>query len=491
MFSFFVLILGSSLLFNEASAVSFKVAVIGAGAGGSSASYWLSLAKQRAAKGINIGVTVFEQDNRIGGRSEVVYPYGDTSYPPIEVGAALFTGGNKNMIRAASEFGLSLTSFGSPTNGTGVWDGSNLVWRTTNNSTADSIRSDQRYQDGSAKTLRLIIPYLTSFAKSYTHSFPSFATIADYSSAVGYTTLSTTTLKSYLTQGGVNSNWINDFISASTRFNYAQDASAINAVAGMASLASGNSYSIKTGNFRIFEQFLTRSGASLQLGTKVESIRKIGSKYIIETNKGEGEYDAVIVAAPLPLTKIKFIDTATKPSSFAKVNYVHLHSTTLTTTSPSLLPTYFKVDNSSMLPGTIVTTGEYGSRPEFTGLRYQYTLLRNGVTEYVVKIYSLEKLSNGKLEKLFGKNMVKWVHRQEWEAYPYFPSRSDFPPVKIDEGLYYVNAMEALFSTMETEIISSRNVVDILSKELLGSGLCGPTGAKGPITQTYVLGWDC
>ncbi|QRW17382.1 prenylcysteine lyase [Rhizoctonia solani] len=469
MFSFFVLVLGSSLLFNEASAVSFKVAVIGAGAGGSSASYWLSLAKQRAAKGINIGVTVFEQDNRIGGRSEVVYPYGDTSYPPIEVGAALFTGGNKNMIRAASEFGLSLTSFGSPTNGTGVWDGSNLVWRTTNNSTADSIRSDQRYQDGSAKTLRLIIPYLTSFAKSYTHSFPSFATIADYSSAVGYTTLSTTTLKSYLTQGcqcDQCRGWHGKF--------------------GLWELLQH-----QNGQLQDFEQFLTRSGASLQLGTKVESIRKIGSKYIIETNKGEGEYDAVIVAAPLPLTKIKFIGTATKPSSFAKVNYVHLHSTTLTTTSPSLLPTYFKVDNSSMLPGTIVTTGEYGSRPEFTGLRYQYTLLRNGVTEHVVKIYSLEKLSNGKLEKLFGKNMVKWVHRQEWEAYPYFPSRSDFPPVKIDERLYYVNAMEALFSTMETEIISSRNVVDILSKELLGSGLCGPTGAKGPITQTYVLGWDC
>jgi hypothetical protein len=30
-----------------------------------------------------------------------------------------------------------------------------------------------------------------------------------------------------------------------------------------------------------------------------------------------------------------------------------------------------------------------------------------------VKIYSLEKMSNSKLDKLFGKNTVKWVHRQE------------------------------------------------------------------------------
>ncbi|CAE6428428.1 unnamed protein product [Rhizoctonia solani] len=485
------LVLGSSLLFHEISAASSKVAIIGAGAGGSSAAYWLRHAKQRAVPGTDIEITIFEQENRVGGRCATVHPYGEPSYPPIETGAAIFTGGNRNMIRAASEFGLDLTTFGSAINGTGVWNGSQFVQRTTNNATADQVVSNQRYQDGPSKTGALIAPYLSSFAKSYTPSFPKFATIEDYSSALSYTTLSTVTLKSYLTQGGVNLNWINDFMAASTRFNYAQNVSKIHGVAGMASLASGSSYSIKTGNFKVFEQFIARSGASLRLGTTVKSITKVGPKYLVETSAGEEQYDAVIVAAPLPLTKIKFTDTATKPSSFAKVNYVHLHSTALTTTAPSLLSSYFQVDSSSPLPGTILTTGEYGSTPDFTGLRYQSTIVRNGKIEYVVKIYSLEKISNSKLDKLFGKNTVKWVHRQEWDAYPYFPTRSDFPPVKIDAKLYYVNAMEPLFSTMETEIISSRNIVDILSKELFGSGLCGPSGTKGPATENYVLGWDC
>ncbi|KAG8731551.1 hypothetical protein FRC11_003763, partial [Ceratobasidium sp. 423] len=202
-------------------------------------------------------------------------------------------------------------------------------------------------------------------------------------------------------------------------------------------------------------------------------------------------YDAIIIAAPLPLTNIEFINTASKPSSFPKVNYLHLHVTLLTTTTPSLLPTYFKVDNSSALPGTVLTTAEYGSKPQFNSIRYQAKIERNGKTEYVVKIFSPGEISDDTLATLFGKGSIGWVFRKEWDAYPYYPPRSDFPPIKLDKGLYYVNSMEGLFSTMETETISSRNVVDLLSTELLGSGLCGPEGPKGPVTDTYVIGWDC
>ncbi|CAE6419024.1 unnamed protein product [Rhizoctonia solani] len=486
------LILGPSLLFNEVSATTYKVAIVGAGAGGSSASYWLSLAKQRAPAGTNVEITVYEQDNRVGGRSTTVYPYNNTAHAPIELGASIFTTGNRNMVRAASEFGYQLVTFGGVVPGTGIWDGAKFVWRTTDNSTADNIRMEERYQDGPTKLGGLIVPFLTSFAKSYTPSFPKFPTVKDYASAVDYTSLLPYTLKSYLTQGGINLNWINDFMTGSTRFNYGQDVGSISAVPGMASLSAGTSYSVKDGNFKVFEQFLSRSGASLQLGTTVNCIEKDkNAKYNVKTNKGTATYDAVIIAAPLPLTNIKFVNTATQPSSFPKVDYLHLHVTLLTTTTPSLLPTYFKANNSSALPGTILTTAEYGSKPQFNSIRYQATIDKNGKTEYVVKIFSPAKISDTTLATLFGKNSIGWVLRKEWDAYPYFPIRSEFPPVKLDKGLYYVNSMEALFSTMETEIISSRNVVDLLSTELIGSGLCGPEGPKGPATDSYVLGWDC
>ncbi|CAE6403624.1 unnamed protein product [Rhizoctonia solani] len=486
------LILGPSLLFDEVSAASYKVAVIGAGAGGSSASYWLSLAKQRAPAGTNVDITVYEKENRVGGRSTTVYPYNNGTYAPVELGASIFTSGNRNMVRAASEFGYELVSFDGVVPGTGIWDGTKFVWRTTDNGTADNIRMQERYQDGPTKLGGLIVPFLTSFAKSYVPTFPKFSIVDEYASAVDYTSLLPHTLKSYLTQGGININWTNDFMTGSTRFNYGQDASAINAVPGMASLSAGTAYSVKTGNFKIFEQFLSRSGALIELGTTVKSIEKDkNAKYNVKTNKGTATYDAVIVAAPLPLTNIKFVNTASQPSSLPKVDYLHLHVTLLTTTTPSLLPTYFKVDNSSALPGTILTTSEYGSKPQFNSIRYQATIEKDGKTEYVVKIFSPAKISDDTLATLFGKKSIGWVLRKEWDAYPYFPNRSEFPPVKLDKGLYYVNSMEALFSTMETETISSRNVVDLLSTELLGSGLCGPEGPKGPATDKYVLGWDC
>ncbi|CUA74616.1 hypothetical protein RSOLAG22IIIB_05623 [Rhizoctonia solani] len=486
------LILGPSLFLDEVAATSLKVAIVGAGAGGSSASYWLSLAKQRAAAGTNIDITVYEQNNRVGGRSTTVYPYNDTTYAPIELGASIFTKSNRNLARAASEFGFDLVQFDGAVPGTGVWNGDKFVWRTTDNSTADGLRMQERYQDGPSTSGKLVASFSGSYANSYKPTFPRFSTVAAYASSVNFTPLETVTLKSYLSQGGVNLNWINDFMTGSSRFNYAQDASAINGVAGMTSLAADTAYSAKPGNFKIFEQFLSRSGASLQLETTVKSIAKgSNSKYAVITDKGAATFDAVIVAAPLPLTNIEFINTANRPSKFPKVNYLHLHVTLLTTTTPSLLPGYFKLDNSSALPGTVLTTAEYGPKPQFNSIRYQATINRNGKTEYIVKMFSPAKISDETLATLFGKESIGWVFRKEWDAYPYYPPRSDYPPIKLDKGLYYVNSMEGLFSTMETETISSRNVVDLLSTELLGSGLCGPKGPKGPVTDTYVVGWDC
>ncbi|KAF8603876.1 FAD/NAD(P)-binding domain-containing protein [Ceratobasidium sp. AG-I] len=469
---------------------SVKVAVIGAGAGGSSASYWLSLAKQRAAVGTDVSVTVYEKDTRVGGRSTTVYPYDDTSYAPIELGASIFTSSNKNMMRAASTLGLDLVQFTAVAPGTGIWDGKQFVWRTTDNSTADNIRMAERYQDGPVVSGGLIGQFSANFSKSYTPTLPQWKNISSYAASLGYTPLETLTLQDYLDNNGVNKLWTREFMSGSSRFNYGQDADAIQGVAGMASLAASSAYSAKPGNFKIFEGLLKNSGATLKLGSEVTSVTKIANKYVITTKNSIVTYDAVIIAAPLPLTNIKFLNLP-KPSTFPKVDYLHLHVTLLTTTTPSLLPGYFKLNDTLALPGTVLTTAESGIQPEFNSIRYQAAIQKNGATEYVVKMFSKTKISDETLAILFGKGKVGWLLRKEWDAYPYFPKRTDFPPVKIDNGLYYVNAMEGLWSTMETETISSRNVVDLLSTEIFGSGLCGPAGAKGPVTDSYVVGWDC
>jgi len=93
---------------------------------------------------------------------------------------------------------------------------------------------------------------------------------------------------------------------------------------------------------------------------------------------------------------------------------------------------------------------------------------------------------------------VGWVFRKEWDAYPQLPPTTTFPPIRLDEGLYYVNAFEPFISTMETETIASRNVVDLLLRETFGTGLCGHKTSSLEANDTltgdpadFVLGWDC
>ena len=77
------------------------------------------------------------------------------------------------------------------------------------------------------------------------------------------------------------------------------------------------------------------------------------------------------------------------------------------------------------------------------------------------------------------------------------PPTTTFPPIKLDKGLYYVNAFEPFISTMETETVAARNVVDLLLQDEFGKGICPPRAANQeeadaePVNESFVYGWDC
>lgn len=119
-----------------------RIAIIGAGAAGSSAAFWISKVKQRSD--VDVEVDVYERSSYIGGRechpqrssfvdapvtigSTTVYPYDDPTYAPIELGASIFVNANKNLMRASKEFNLSFRDFGNEFGNTGIWDGSKFV----------------------------------------------------------------------------------------------------------------------------------------------------------------------------------------------------------------------------------------------------------------------------------------------------------------------------------------------------------------------------
>ena len=141
---------------------------------------------------------------------------------------------------------------------------------------------------------------------------------------------------------------------------------------------------------------------------------------------------------------------------------------------------YFGLKEGTPMPNEIFGTFTTPStrKPTFNSLNYLKPLpsaigARFGgggsnetdtTTFHVVKMFSDRSLlvqqdddgTSTLLDDLFGRyNVVKTVEKT-WFAYPRLaPVRNperDYAPVRPDQGLYYVNAMERLVSTMETEV---------------------------------------
>lgn len=121
-----------------------KIAIIGAGAAGSSAAFWISKAQERF--GVDVEVDVYEKTSRVGGSgwplfiifipavcdptfigSLTVYPHGNDTFEPVELGASIFVKANKNLWRAAQEFNLTLRDLSKEDNDLGIWDGEQLL----------------------------------------------------------------------------------------------------------------------------------------------------------------------------------------------------------------------------------------------------------------------------------------------------------------------------------------------------------------------------
>ncbi|KAF8203830.1 Prenylcysteine lyase-domain-containing protein [Pholiota molesta] len=476
-----------------------RIAIIGAGAGGSSAAFWISKAKERF--GLDVEIDVYERSDYIGGRSTVVYPYNDSSLPELELGASIFVEANKNLWRASDEFNLTRRGFHSENYETGVWDGEELLF-SFSGGWWDTTKMLWRYGFFSP---RIVDSYVANMVKQilvlYTAVSPKWDNITDLSARLGWTEIVNSTTADYLAKQGVSEKYVNEVVEAATRVNYGQNVDSLHALEGACAMAGTGANGIKGGNFQMFEQFLNRSGADVYLTTPVSSITPKSSTsrlWSVKSARGTVDYKAVILAAPFYSTGItvpESISEQVKPQP-----YVHLHVTLLATTAATPNPEYFGLSASSPVPRMMLTSTLGGTHaPEFNSLSY-HGLVREG--EWAVKIFSAQRLSDEWLNNMF-QGKVGWVYRKEWDAYTENPPTLEFPPVKLDTGFYYVNSFEPFISTMETETISSRNIVELMLNDEFSSSICGrtisesdendasqqPTSAKD--AQEFVFGWDC
>ena len=180
----------------------------------------------------------------------------------------------------------------------------------------------------------------------------------------------------------------------------------------------------------------------------------------------------------------------------------------------------------------ILTTGQGfrngGKAPEFNSLTY-HGLVRDG--EWAVKIFSKQRISDEWLDKVFA-GKVGWVFRKEVGLLLAFlclyvnsncvysgnlirnfllqrrslrsnlpkvstmstPSNRELPDCPLS-GLETLIFCFRFISTMETETISSRNIVDLLLKEEFESSICKSQASDNATLskseEGFVYGWDC
>ncbi|OZJ06019.1 hypothetical protein BZG36_01079 [Bifiguratus adelaidae] len=413
-----------------------RVAVIGAGAGGSSAAFWLSRA---FADTHNLDISVFERNDYVGGRSTVVRYRKDI----VELGASIFVPVNYNLMNATENFGLNLT------------DMVDLPWKHRFNA--------------------LLKEMLGGFVSLYESI--SFQHVRDIVSHLGIQALVNQSAESYfIDQKGLKRSYMDEIVQSATRVNYGQDLDELHAFGAMISMAAAGAKSVAGGNYQIFEHFLSKSGASLHLNTSVLSINHgpNSSGYRLELSNGRSEdFDSVIIATPLHLSDISInvpLSASAQRLLNKPVEYKAVHVTLVV---GKVRTGFFGRADLTTLPSLVITSPDasfVGGKAPFTCFAIHRAYEDDTV---LVKFFSKTRLSEEVLDEIF--ETRSWTVQKFWDAYPALEPFTD-ASANVDrltfilddqaegEGnhIYYVNALEPLVSTMETETLSAKNVVRLL-----------------------------
>jgi prenylcysteine oxidase / farnesylcysteine lyase len=134
-------------------------------------------------------------------------------------------------------------------------------------------------------------------------------------------------------------------------------------------------------------------------------------KWRVKSSAGTTDYTAVILAAPVQNAGITLPPSVV--TQLPEVSYVDLHVTLLTTTKPYGNASYFGLGARSHVPETILTV----TGAEFNSMTYHGRLINEttGIAveppQWVVKIFSMQHISDEWLENMFGN--VGWVLRKQ------------------------------------------------------------------------------
>ena len=275
-----------------------NLAIIGAGIGGCSAAYF-------ARKYLpNLNVTIFDSQNRIGGR---IQTYNESGII-IELGAAFFNRFNKTLLGTIKAERLKIAPIEDPKD-FAVWNGSKVVFRSNKQSFVTTLSLLAKYQLNLARTFFLLRKVRGQVTKLYQEEQKNPADFGELFESAGLDKWHKMTFSEELIKRGVSQALIDEVVTPLTRVIYSQNAD-LGCFAGLSALIgvySGPTYSLAEGNSSLPASLATASKAEVKLGQKVDKIEKTSKgTYLLYTKAEREVFDNVIIATPLELANIEF-----------------------------------------------------------------------------------------------------------------------------------------------------------------------------------------
>ncbi|KAL2020306.1 hypothetical protein VTK56DRAFT_8534 [Thermocarpiscus australiensis] len=488
-----------------------QVAIIGAGAAGSSAAYHLHEYTRRT--GLHVNITLFEKTGRIGGRTLTINAYGDPTQP-VELGASIFIQKNHILYGALNEFNLSKRTPDEDAEPIlGIWDGDEFLFKVNQQRPSwwTTLQVLLKYGVMAPwRTQKLMETTIGNFLRLYEEPFFHFRSLTQRTYELGLVEMTGVTGEQLLKTNKIDDNYAHDIVQASTRVNYASNLARIHGLDTMVSMATRGAMSVQGGNWQIFQKMVERSGAVVALNTSVVTLEICktcetpgGPRYSIRTKSAmataDSEYpiafDNIIIANPYQFSNITAGEGVIH-QRIDEIPYVQLHVTIFA--SPyRFSPQFFGLTVSKDVPGSVLTTlgkaddPTSGAQGEGKAGFFSTTILRKAVNpitqrkEYIYKIFSPEKVTPEFLSRLLGVEVpdtfvgqaegsesaspISWYHPHVFFSYPKALPRVTFQDPIIGPGLYYTSGMESFISTMETNALMGKNVARLLIDDILAA----------------------
>ena len=422
-----------------------KLAVVGAGVGGCSAAYFASKHLPEPK------ITVYEKENRIGGR---VHTFRDKETQK-ELGAEFVNPGNKTVCHLVKETGLQLQKLEELMD-IAVWNGTEVTFKSGQPMFYRLLKLVSKYKLNVPKVLRMLRQAekkVDEFYKKAENGPAEFSVLFEGAELDEYYKAR---FDEVLVKKGVDPKFVDELITPITRIIYSQNAT-LGGFAGLSALLGvyGEAiYRLKGGNDVLPRKLLELSEAKVEKKNEVSSIEKT-SEGLFRVNSGDRTevFDAVVVAVPLKAANIAFDGvekTKLQEPEYQKI-YIRLMKGQVNSK-------FFNLE-SSELPSIILTTTDTNPLTRFSITE------STKKSEHWVTVTSTKPLSSSHLDGLFKNGTTVLDHT--WNAaYPMFKPTQKLPSSYLDNGLMYLNAIETAVSSMETSTFAALNCIKKLKQQL-------------------------